>query len=73
MLITVVGSAEAFAMPWLSRFWIVRKKMPIIRDVRERVLTKRHELQPQASGNKVVGISLVILSIAISAPPPLPW
>lgn len=56
MLITVGGSAEAFAMPWSSRFWIVRKKMPIIRDVRERVLTKLHELQPQASGNKVLGM-----------------
>jgi hypothetical protein len=42
--------------------------MSIIRDVRERVLTKPRKLQPQAPGNQVLRISLVILSLAISEP-----
>jgi hypothetical protein len=42
--------------------------MSIIRDVRERVLTERHELQPQAPGNERLSMSMVILSLAISDP-----
>jgi hypothetical protein len=39
--------------------------MSIIRDVRERVLTKPRKLQPQAPGNQVLRISLVILSLVL--------
>jgi hypothetical protein len=42
--------------------------MSIIHDVRERVLDKLHELQPQAPRSEVLGISLVILGLAISDP-----
>jgi hypothetical protein len=52
-------------------FWAViykKEAISIIREVRERVHAKLRALQPQGPGNKVLNMSLMILSLAISDP-----